>query len=146
MPSSATIHVRQAHDSDAPTILTLLAELGFAVDEASIRHKIAVFSTSPADRIYVATSDATLVGVIAIHITPLLHMTEASGRLTILVVDRRYRNQGIAQELIRHAEAFAWACGCTRVELVSRADRREAHALYTKINYRVVGNHFIKYR
>lgn len=73
-------------------------------------------------------------------------MTEASGRLTILGVDRSYRKQGIAQALIRYAEDFAWACGCTRVELVSRADRLEAHTLYTKINYFVVGDHFAKYR
>jgi ribosomal protein S18 acetylase RimI-like enzyme len=56
--------------------------------------------------------------------------------ITTMIVDERYRGQGIATALMREIEKIASERGCKRVELESAFHRKEAHAFYEKQGFK----------
>ena len=58
-----------------------------------------------------------------------------------LFVGERFRRQGIAEALMKHAERFAIATGAERLTLATAHDNAAAQALYRKLGY-VREDHF----
>jgi GNAT superfamily N-acetyltransferase len=54
------------------------------------------------------------------------------------------RGQGVGAAMIGHAEEFARATGCYRVQLTSRHERVDAHRFYARLGYLRVSQGFKK--
>lgn len=52
-----------------------------------------------------------------------------------LVVDKKYRDRGIATKLIQHAKQTAKANGVLFLNLTSRPERKEANRLYERLDF-----------
>lgn len=70
------------------------------------------------------------LGLIALHWTPMLHLAATAARITVLVVGREARRQGLGRRLIGHAIGLARAAGSGSLELTTATHRAEAHAFY----------------
>ena len=142
------ITVRDMVAADAPEITRLLAQLGYPWPASEIVARINTFLAS-GERALVATrspdmSAPPLLGVLTLHVTPVLHRAGPVGRLTTLVVDESARGEGIGRALVNAAEAYFIARGCVLIEVTSNKRRADAHAFYERLGYVATSNRFAK--
>jgi ribosomal protein S18 acetylase RimI-like enzyme len=138
--------VREVAPTDAPEVARLFAELGYDWPAHTIAARLAAFLAT-GERALVAARAATgspLLGVLTLHITPVLHRAGPVGRLTSLVVDEAARGQGVGRALVAAAEKYFTAHGCVLVEVTSNKRRAEAHAFYEHLGYSGTSFRFAK--
>jgi aminoglycoside 6'-N-acetyltransferase I len=124
------IYIRPATPEDAAAVARLLQELGYAVGAAAAAERVRGLQASGCDAIDVAVENERILGLVALHWAPMLHLAKPAARITALVVSAEARRRKIGQRLVDHALASARQAGCGRVELTSANDRAEAHAFY----------------
>lgn len=135
--------VRDARPEDADGIAPLLAQLGYPAAADVVRERLASL-VARGDRALVAERGGTVVGVLTLHRTPVLHRPADVGRITALVVDAGARVGGVGRALVREAERILRDAGCERVEVTSAARRLDAHAFYRRLGYDEAGVRFGK--
>jgi GNAT superfamily N-acetyltransferase len=138
------IAIQKAEAHHAPQIARLLGQLGYPNRPGEVREKISALSASEADRIWIAQFGGKPVGLLAFHLTPLLHAPGNLGRITALVVDGQFRGKGVGRRLVETAERWGWKRNCTRIELTSGVERTQAHQFYQDLGYAVESKRFIK--
>ena len=138
--------VRRARPEDATQAAECLIELCYAIDDAAVVDALQRLDASPTDAVLVAVDDAThrLVGIVGVHLIPLLHISGHVARITALAVRAEARRQGVGRSLVAATERFAEQAGCRRVEVTSGDHRPDAHAFYATLGYRVDERRFIK--
>jgi len=124
-------------------MVTLLRQLGFPSSVDSLRERFEAFQRL-GERVYVATVDAEVVGVVTAHITPVLHRPTSVGRLTMLVVVEEMRGRGIGRALVETAERELVAAGCELIEVTSNEKLDTAHAFYERLGYERTSHRFGK--
>ena len=106
----------------------------------------AVLETRARDgEVLVALRDGEVVGMCQIVI--FRHFQHSGGRcaeLESVYVRGDVRGQGVGARMIAHAEDFARARGCYRVQLTSRHERRDAHRFYERLGYLPVAQGYKK--
>jgi GNAT superfamily N-acetyltransferase len=143
MEPKAPVRIRRASASDAPSVAPLLVELGCDVDTASVERRLRQLEASDRDRVYLAEEKGRPVGLLAIHLAPLLHR-DFLGRVTALVVTESYRGLGVGTALLRRAERWAVAEGCLQIEINSGDHHEPAHGFYRSRGYRDDDRRFVK--
>lgn len=138
------IIIRDAQQEDAKAIARLLGELGYPNTSEFVTTKIQQLSGRRRDRILVAEKEGGVVGVLSLHILPLLHKAADLCRVSALVVDQGYRRQYIGRRLMEMAEAYAQAQRCLRIEITSNEKRADAHAFYESCGYVESSKRFCK--
>jgi GNAT superfamily N-acetyltransferase len=136
--------IRSAKVEDALQIARLLEQLGYPSESEIVRKKISLLSSGSADRIWVAEFQGKVVGLLAFHLTPLLHVSGSLGRMTALVVEENFRGKGIGRQLVETAERWAWERDCTRIEVTSGDQRVQAHQFYQDLGYTLEAKRFTK--
>ncbi|HEX6841094.1 MAG TPA: GNAT family N-acetyltransferase [Stellaceae bacterium] len=124
------IRIRPATPEDAAAVAQLLKELGYPVGADTAAERVRRLQATGCDPVYVAVDHERLLGLVALHWAPMLHLGKPAARITALVVSAEARRHKIGHVLIDHAVAAARQAGCERVELTSANDRAEAHAFY----------------
>ena len=131
------ILVRQAEGADAERIAELLGELGYPADTAAVMSRLDYWGDEPSAAVFVAAADGVVVGVAAVHVSPLLEVDGHYARLVALVVGEDARRGGIGRALIAAVEAYARAFRCLFVEVTSgkRPEREAAHRFYRGLGF-----------
>src|SRR5689334_7218675 len=137
------VMVRAARADDAPALAALLSELGYPASPAIIAQRLETMLTA-GEVVLLATRDNDALGVVTIHVTPVLHRPTAVGRITALVVTRRARGQGVVRAPVDVAERLLAQRGCALVEVTSNQRRADAHAFYMRLGYEVTSLRFKK--
>jgi GNAT superfamily N-acetyltransferase len=138
------ILIEKAQAHHAPRIADLLGQLGHPSEPGEVRKKISALADSRADCIWLAQSQGKVVGLLAFHLTPLLHAPGNLGRITALVVDEEFRGKGIGKLLVETAEKWGWDQECSRIEVTSGDWRSRAHHFYQELGYAMESKRFIK--
>jgi len=89
------------------------------------------------ERVLVAESGGQLVGFACVQINQSVCSESPRAELTELFVDTAMRRRGVGAALVSEAERFAWNSGCSELVLRTKADNREARALFTGCGFRV---------
>ena len=126
--------------------MPLLAELGYAVPEETVRANIRDLANGPADKAWVAEDASGILGLVSVHLTPLFHAAGYLGRITSLVVRGDTRGNGVGRLLMQRSQDFCWDAGCERIELTSSDHRDQAHRFYEQLGFQVHSRRFIKHR
>ncbi|MET0230253.1 MAG: GNAT family N-acetyltransferase [Rhodanobacteraceae bacterium] len=130
-----TTTIRAARTYDAPAIAELGGQLGYAANRQQIATRLAGIESERSSRVLVA-EDATGSVIGWLHVASRTQLTEdACAEILGLVVDESARGAGIGAALIRAAEAWARAEGCTRMRVRSRETRERAHRFYEREGY-----------
>ena len=137
------LEVRDARPDDAPALGALLAELGYPAPLAVLAERLGVLRQG-GEVVLVATRGGDRVGVLTIHVTPVLHRPTPVGRLTMLVVAERARGQGVGRALVEAGERILATRGCALVEVTSNRRRTQAHAFYERLGYEATSVRFKK--
>ena len=143
MPVAPKLLIRVASAGDARAIAELLGELGYpsTPDEAAAR--LARLG-GPTDPVFVATDGGKVVGLVALHLSHMLHLDSTWSRITTLVVADTHRRRGVGEALLTHAEQCCLAAGATGVELTCGERRSDAHRFYARHGYAERRKRFFK--
>jgi GNAT superfamily N-acetyltransferase len=129
------IQLREVRREDAAQLVGLLDQLGYPTDLTAVHERLDYWLGDPSSSLLGAADNQGLVGVAALHLIPMLEVTGRFARLVALVVDDRYRGQGIGRQLVTAAEEQARAAGCVKLEVTSSSRRGQAHAFYRDLGY-----------
>lgn len=140
------IVVRDVHAGDVPELVRLYAALGYPCTPDELASRLEGFLASGERALVAARSSdpRALLGLLTLHVTPVLHRAGAVGRLTALVVDESARGQGVGRALVTAAEAWFATLGCVLVEVTSNRRRTDAHAFYERLGYEATSLRFGK--
>jgi GNAT superfamily N-acetyltransferase len=132
------VRIRSVRYDDVPRLAILLGQLGYPSTEQDVRDRLAYWTDDPASALFAAADDDddSLLGVAALHITPILEVTGKFGRLVALVVDDTARGRGVGSMLLAAVEECARVAGCLFMEVTSSQHRRPAHLFYERRGYR----------
>jgi len=83
------IEVRPADLGDGLVVRELLGQLGYAFTVDDMRARLALFAKQPADPVLLATEHGRVVGLIAMHWTPMLHHSKPVARIGPLAASVR---------------------------------------------------------
>ena len=127
--------IRAARNYDAPAIAELGDQLGYAANRQQIATRLAGIESERSSRVLVAEDAAgNVIGWL--HVAARTQLTEdACAEILGLVVAENARGAGVGAELVRAAEAWARAEGCTRMRVRSRDTRERAHRFYEREGY-----------
>jgi GNAT superfamily N-acetyltransferase len=138
------VAIREARDGDAEAIAALLGELGYPTTAEVAGERLARLRADAASWLWVAAEGERLVGLVGLHVMPLLERGPFA-RITALVVAEDWRRRGVGRALMARAHEQAVAEGCERMELSSADRRADAHAFYRDIGFEEASRRFLKY-
>lgn len=141
---SGTVEIRTATPTDAAGMARLLEQLGYPSALERIERRLLRLIADDASQVFVAEAETWLVGLAALHITPLLELDQPVGQLIALAVDDVRRRQGIGRALVEAVECEAHARGCYALILNSGGGRNDAHAFYRALGFEETGRRFMK--
>ncbi|WP_165226971.1 GNAT family N-acetyltransferase [Aquisphaera insulae] len=136
--------IRPGVPGDASELSRLFAELRHPSSAESIAGRWAEWSAEGNSALVAAMPDGGLLGAAMLHRTIVLHRPKPVGRITALIVDARYRGQGIGRALVAAAESALSASGCGLIEITSNRRLVEAHAFYERLGYAASSFRFVK--
>jgi GNAT superfamily N-acetyltransferase len=129
------IRIRPVDRHDTARLVVLLDQLGYPTDAADVHERLSYWLPDQASVLLGADDAGELIGVAALHVCPMLERTGRFGRLVAMVVDDRYRGQGVGRSLLTEIERRAYAAGCIVMEVTSSVHRDAAHRFYAGLGY-----------
>ena len=139
------LRIRTAQPDDLPALLDLLEQLrepttpGAEWERAPDEEAAATFAAILADErraLLVAEAGGGIVGTADLVIVPnLTHAARPLAYVENVVVDREHRGRGIGAALMAECEVRAVEAGVYKIQLLSAADRTDAHRFYEGLGY-----------
>lgn len=127
--------IRPMRAADAPRVAVLTTQLGYPVAGAELARRMADIRGHDDHELLVAVDgEDAPIGWIHVARQPALEASELAV-INGLVVDESARSGGIGHALVDAAEAWARACGASRIVVRSRSTRQRAHRFYERIGY-----------
>lgn len=129
------IEIRPADTQDAAAIQELLRQLGYDSTVQEVSDRIAGLVGSDHDPVVVATDAGAILGVIALHWTPMLFSALPVARITTLVVSDTTRGRGVGRILVEAGAELARNAGCGTLEVTTALRRSDAQAFYRALGF-----------
>jgi GNAT superfamily N-acetyltransferase len=142
-PPKPVPQIRDARPADSAALVELIRSLGHEIDEAGVRRNLTALR-KVGETPLVATFGKQVVGVCGVHRTITPHRGYPIGRITILVVAKEARDQGIGRMLVDAALEWMRKSGCKLVEVTSNDRLAEAHAFYRHMGFERTSIRFAK--
>ena len=129
------VEIREAQPQDFSRIAELAGQLGYPSSPEEIAERLDGMKRSNEHAVFVAQLGGEVAGWLGVYVC---RMVEADARAEIsgLVVDERFRSQGIGPLLLVRAEEWAREKGCHAIGLRSNVIRDRAHSFYERHGYK----------
>ena len=142
-----TLDIRKAIWNDLEDILALYAEPdidnGTVLDLRSAEAILEQMERYPNYTLYVAAIDNQVVGSFALLIMHnLAHMGASSAVVEDVVVNSKWRGQGVGSQMIKFAMGKAREAECYKIALSCSIDRDRAHKFYKSLGFERHGYSF----
>jgi ribosomal protein S18 acetylase RimI-like enzyme len=134
--------IRPARPADSEAVAALVTGLGFETAAGDIADRLP--RLKKAGETPLVAEQGEVIGVLAWHVTPVLHRPRPVGRITMMVVAREERRRGVGRALVEAALAQLRAKGCGLVEVTSNVDLSGAHGFYRKLGFERTSYRFAK--
>ena len=133
--ATAQVSIRPAVNADAAALAELSTQLGYPLDEATMRARLAQVREHRVGEVFIA-ADACDRVLGWTHVVPRLHLEEAPfAELAGLIVADGARGNGVGAALLLAAEAWAREHGHVRLRVRSNVVRERAHRFYVREGY-----------
>ena len=106
-------------------------ELDYAGMKKMLDHNLA----SPSHFYIVATDGVQVIGFCSLTVKHNLWLQDLLGNVDEMVVDEKYRGQGIGKKLMQRITEIAIENNCQQLELESSFHRDKAHAFYEELGF-----------
>jgi len=132
---SSEFCIRGANRDDCAEIAGLCCQLGYPATPQQIQLRIAHILALENHKVFVAeATGGKVIGWVHVHSYPLLE-SDLTAEIGGLVVNRDFRRMGVGRALMKYAEEWAKAAGCSNVSVRSNVIRQESHAFYEGVGY-----------
>ncbi|RDW20791.1 GNAT family N-acetyltransferase [Oceanobacillus chungangensis] len=123
-----------------------MGELGYPTTTDEMEQRFSKINSNALYNTQVAEIDGAIVGMIGMMLGFHYEKNENYVRIVALVVDSKYRKQGIGEMLMLKAEEWAKEQGANRIVLNSgnRSERNDAHKFYTNRGFERKATGFYK--
>jgi ribosomal protein S18 acetylase RimI-like enzyme len=128
--------------STAESIAALVGQLSSSA-KAPTRDELQTIVNAPGTVLLAVRQSSNLVGMLTLVIFAI--PTGVRAIIEDVVVDERYRGQGVAQALTKEALVLAEAAGARTVDLTSRPSREAANRLYQKLGFQKRDSNLYRY-
>ena len=136
--------VRDATVADAPALAPLLGELGYPAAVDALESRMRRMLSRDDQRILVAERDGAALGLLALHIFPVLAYDRDLAMIMALVVTERARGLGVGRALIERAAAVGKSLGASRLMVTTHVRRADAHAFYERLGFEFTGRRYAR--
>ena len=143
--SVGPVSIRAANSNDARAIASLLGQLGYPTTPEQVARRLERLRGTGADTLLVAELDRCVVGLAGLHVSPSLEHDREAAKVSVLVVDERYRRRGVGEALLEAVEAEARSRGSALLFLTTAERRGDAHAFYERQGLEHTGRRFAKW-
>lgn len=128
--------IRPATLDDAQALAALATQLGYPSEPEQIAQRLTLLS-SLGSQVFVAEVEGQVVGFV--QVSPYFpFLMDRAAEIAALVVDERWRGQGIGHALLQTAEAWAREKGYSAMHVRTNIVRERAHRFYRREGYEVV--------
>jgi GNAT superfamily N-acetyltransferase len=134
--------IREATEKDIPRVLEMYRQLSFEPEKyqpAPLNECLKVFrkmSEYPRYNLLVAEDNGRVVGTTVLAILPgFAHGTLPFAVVEYVVVDEKYRSQGIGRLMMESVKSLAKEAGCYKIMLTSDLRRERAHKFYKSVGF-----------
>ena len=141
---SAALGVREAVPEDATQLAPLLGELGYPVDAAALLPRMRRMLERNDQKVLIAERDGQALGLLALHVFPVLAYDRDLAMIMALVVTQRARGLGVGRALIDRAEAVGKSLGANRLMVTTHNRRADAHAFYERLGFEFTGRRYVR--
>jgi ribosomal protein S18 acetylase RimI-like enzyme len=141
-PEPPPLAVRPARPADSDAIAGLVTALGFETASEDIARRLTALKKAGEPPL--VAEQGAVVGVLAWHVTPVLHRPRPVGRITMMAVADDERRRGVGRALVEAACAQLRAKGCGLVEVTSNFDLSGAHGFYRRLGFERTSYRFAK--
>ena len=137
------ITIRDVRSEDAADLVSLIAELGYPVDQHELWSRI---EKMPAEfyRTLVAVAENKVVGFVGLLTLPVYEHSRPIGWILALCVASDQRGNGVGKALMTAAEEHYRNQGVTDIRLHSGLQRDDAHGFYEATGFEKSGYRFRK--
>src|SRR4051812_43999360 len=125
--------IREATDTDAEAIASLLGELGYPTDSRRVPERLARMRAEAGQTTLVAELEGSVVGMATIIVRHVISGDAPFGRLASVAVLDDWRGRGIGSALVARVEEICRAAGCEVMEVTSAMHRERAHDFYRRL-------------
>jgi ribosomal protein S18 acetylase RimI-like enzyme len=132
-PEPPPLTVRLARPADSEAIAALVTGLGFKAGRQDMEARLAALKK--AREAPLVAEQGEVIGVLAWHVTPVLHRPRPVGRITMMVVAEGERRQGVGRALVEAACKEMRSRGCGLIEVTSNVDLSGAHGFYRRLGF-----------
>lgn len=141
------VEIRKATINDVPVLAELMEQLGYSTTIQSMNSRFRHIELNPDYHTFVASINGDVVGMIGLIKCFYYQMDGVYVKIAALVVDSRFRHEGIGKQLVEEAENWAKSLGATGMSVNSgnRPERVDAHRFYKRIGYIDKSTGFAKY-
>jgi len=135
--------VRSATPSDAEAIGALIVELGYEASTGDVAARLGAIERA-GQAVLVAEIDGEVIGCLSTSMMTVLHRPAPVGRISMMVVDERFRGKGVGAQMASAAEKLLADKGCRLVEVTSNLRRVDAHRFWERNGYERTSARFAK--
>lgn len=132
-PEPPPLSVRPARPADSEAIAALVTGLGFATAAKDMEGRLSALKKGRETPL--VADQGEVIGVLAWHVTPVLHRPRPVGRITMMAVAEGERRRGVGRALVEAACERLRAEGCGLIEVTSNVDLSGAHGFYRRLGF-----------
>jgi GNAT superfamily N-acetyltransferase len=127
--------IRVAQPQDFLRIAELAGQLGYPSSPNEIAGRLAGIKYSDDHAVFVAQLGGEVAGWLGVYVCRTVE-ADARAEISGMVVDEKFRSQGIGPLLLARAEEWAREKGCRAISLRSNVIRDRAHSFYERHGYK----------
>ena len=129
---AVAVAVRSPRDRDVDAMADQAGQLGYPVEPAELRRRLAAVTARDDAVVLVATDPHDrAIGWLHVELKRTL-VAPLTAQIMALIVDERARGGGVGRELVAAADAWAAKRGCRRLMVATRVTRERAHRFYLR--------------
>jgi GNAT superfamily N-acetyltransferase len=140
----ANLTLRQAKSIDAPAVADLITQLGYPTSPDEMHTRLLPILNNPTYLTLLAVNGSRILGMAGACLGRFYEKNHTYGRLIVMVVDERVRNQGIGQYLLQAVETWLIRQGASEAIVNSHTYRPDAHRFYHVQGYQTTGVRLVK--
>jgi len=129
------ITLRDAKETDAPSVADLLTELGYPTDTDGAAGRLRSAFADPNVYVLVSEADGRVVGFLSAQVAAYFPTGSNLLRVTALAVSAAARRRGLGSGLLARAAEIAAARDCSGIEITTSESRHDAHAFYERLGF-----------
>lgn len=132
------ITIRECKQTDIDSILPLMEQLGYPAEIEQLTKRFSNFINIPGYGVAIATSNDSIIGLIAWSRSNLFVKDGTRIHIEALVVDKEHRKTGVGETLMKHLEKYAKRNNICHIDLTSGTRRAidGSHDFYNKLGYK----------